>query len=402
MNTFISYPVGQGFFYSGTIKNFQLVYDCGGANVKKSSLVDSIDYYSNSVNSQKNERGKGIIDMLVLSHFDRDHVNGIVNLLSKFDVKKLYIPYYKKTNILYLINFIMMVSDTEIERIIMIDSYDENIEIDEEGEDLEDVEIDGIPIKLIKKVKKGKSSFFLKKIEWEFYLFNTDLGSDDVLKKIISKLEKRMNKEMKKLNVKDETELLERIKGPGFKKIFKEIIGEKNTELGKKDWSNNISLCLYHKPHYIIDSIYGCNQITDRLHSRCSIGLNSVLFCDNECAQLKALFCDHYDIREGRGTLLTGDINLNELILANFKKWVELNSLEKDLGVVYLPHHGAIKNWNVYLKKLVTTNNALTITSAGKNSQYNHPNPVIVMDYDRSRLPFFQCNEDNYFEYTVL
>lgn len=44
MSNFISYPVGQGFFYSGTIDEFQLVYDCGTER-KGKEIENLIDYY---------------------------------------------------------------------------------------------------------------------------------------------------------------------------------------------------------------------------------------------------------------------------------------------------------------------------------------------------------------------
>lgn len=83
------YPVGQGAFYSETHrvdagKNIVVVYDCGSDNV--SDLAREIDSF-----------GFREIDYLVVSHFHRDHINGIPNLLKKgVRIKTVVIP--KLTN----------------------------------------------------------------------------------------------------------------------------------------------------------------------------------------------------------------------------------------------------------------------------------------------------------------
>ena len=73
------WPVGQGLFYSGSIRkednSFEFIYDCGGDKLIISNIVDNYLKYSSKE-----------IDMLVISHFDEDHINGLPYLLDK--VKK--------------------------------------------------------------------------------------------------------------------------------------------------------------------------------------------------------------------------------------------------------------------------------------------------------------------------
>ncbi len=70
------YPVGQGCFYAGSIKNdieeFVIVYDCGTIS-SRNYLLDSIDEF---------KRHYKKIDLLMISHFDEDHVNGVSELLT--------------------------------------------------------------------------------------------------------------------------------------------------------------------------------------------------------------------------------------------------------------------------------------------------------------------------------
>ena len=62
---------------------FTIVYDCG--SYRKTEVQEKI-----KKNTQENE----IIDILFLSHFDRDHINGVEDLLDRCTVKKLMIPIF--------------------------------------------------------------------------------------------------------------------------------------------------------------------------------------------------------------------------------------------------------------------------------------------------------------------
>jgi hypothetical protein len=82
------YPVGQGCFYAGSIKTktdqFVIVYDCGSVS-KENYLNDSIDEFRTRFKK---------IDLLMISHFDKDHVNGVNRLLMGINCKLVVIPYY--------------------------------------------------------------------------------------------------------------------------------------------------------------------------------------------------------------------------------------------------------------------------------------------------------------------
>ncbi|MEH7249765.1 hypothetical protein V7114_23645 [Neobacillus niacini] len=70
--------VGQGLFYTGKIGEFLLVYDCG-------SLSDnSLRYITHSIEEFHNEVKTDKLGLLVISHFDNDHINGIPELSKRF------------------------------------------------------------------------------------------------------------------------------------------------------------------------------------------------------------------------------------------------------------------------------------------------------------------------------
>ncbi len=85
------HAVGNGTLFSGQIINtennevFNWIYDCGSTS--KTTILDKVTSLPIWFQSTKT------IDMLVISHFDNDHVNGIEELLKTFYVKRLILPY---------------------------------------------------------------------------------------------------------------------------------------------------------------------------------------------------------------------------------------------------------------------------------------------------------------------
>ena len=84
--------VGQGLFSSGRIQMgdapvFDWVYDCGTSSSQK--LIQ------NAVNEYNFDKNQGNIDLLVLSHFDKDHISGVKELLKNGrKIKRWVVPYY--------------------------------------------------------------------------------------------------------------------------------------------------------------------------------------------------------------------------------------------------------------------------------------------------------------------
>lgn len=83
------YPVGQGLFSSGKIfspgregASFTWVYDCGTTS-SQSYLDDALDRFSTFWN----------VDLVTISHFDKDHISGMVKLLMRVSVEDLLLPY---------------------------------------------------------------------------------------------------------------------------------------------------------------------------------------------------------------------------------------------------------------------------------------------------------------------
>ena len=92
-------PVGQGFFHSGELElgyaHFRYVYDCGSENV--AALRQRIDSYV------EEERPPGPLDILFVSHLDRDHVNGLDRFLTLTSVDTVVLPYLSDVDVFALV-----------------------------------------------------------------------------------------------------------------------------------------------------------------------------------------------------------------------------------------------------------------------------------------------------------
>ena len=194
--------VGQGLFYIGDIKckdekSFRFIYDCGAEKV--SNIKNAIDdYIDESI----------IIDMLVISHFDKDHISGLKLLLKKAKkIKKIFIPYYDGIDS-YLLLMIYVYANgmtfDKVEQIVLVNAGGVT------KKDLSDVEgavfdFNALVIKdlsesdreyRIPNVNVGileESMFFVEKL-WEFKFYNTYLEKEEYstveIKDRIDKLKK--------------------------------------------------------------------------------------------------------------------------------------------------------------------------------------------------------------------
>lgn len=72
-NEFTFWPVGQGLFYTGIIDDFTMVYDVGTLS-KQTFLKKQIEIFEGELDYYHQNK---VIDVLFLSHYDRDHINGI-------------------------------------------------------------------------------------------------------------------------------------------------------------------------------------------------------------------------------------------------------------------------------------------------------------------------------------
>ena len=92
------WPVGHGAFYTECLGSHHpnslvtIVYDCGAKTME--IIKKNIDEFLQSL--RKNTNGTPIVDYLAISHFHKDHVNGLHHILNKADVKHLILPQFSE------------------------------------------------------------------------------------------------------------------------------------------------------------------------------------------------------------------------------------------------------------------------------------------------------------------
>ncbi|NPV44984.1 MAG: MBL fold metallo-hydrolase [Firmicutes bacterium] len=146
---FIFHNVGQGLFYTGeikldNIKTFRFIYDCG------SSSAENVN--RSIMNFKKANEWDGI-DLLILSHLHKDHVNGLDKLFNEYEVNQVILPYFSPEERLFIalrnINkqdwyyrFLsdpveFFIEEKKVEKVIIITGRDEG-----EGEEDDDNQFD--------------------------------------------------------------------------------------------------------------------------------------------------------------------------------------------------------------------------------------------------------------------
>lgn len=358
--------VGQGLFYWGILNigrsQFSFVYDCGSTSqIRINERVKSFK----KILGHNNELG-----MLVISHFDKDHMNGISELLRDTKVKNIFIPYYHLDDYLLFVCFIYGYGiAANIENIILVpptdaikneaEGYIENLNNNDFGLDhANDIpnnfEIDNIDI-----LKANKIKFSFKKI-WEFKFYNVELKSKDY-EGIESEIKKKL----------DDSSLEEFIKKPGSKKELQEIYKKYIKTYHSNSEQNQSSLCLYHGPRDDLRLLM-CHRCI------CGLKLSHYIHDFYRFYVRKLRFCELMS----NGTILTGDISLVDSASDKEKPYYEsfiqcFENYLKRTGVFQIPHHGSKNTWNKQILKKFP--NAIFVNSASENN-HNYPDRIVLCD----------------------
>ena len=353
------WPVGQGLFYSGLFYGCKLIYDCGGSNKRqvKSSIESYVEKYSDSEGFLK-------IDMLIISHFDSDHINGLPYLIEKCSViDKIYIPYYGGVeSYLLLVAFIYGYGETlsnKVKEILAVNTSETKYDsgrFDEESS-MKKYKIHEADYR---QVNEQEISNIEKRSFCKFKFYNRVIDSKSNIKAEIDKLIQNIECKTKTL----EGILTEKPKEAqaGLRKIY-ESYCQKSKEGSSKQ--NQSSLCLYHSPIPINKGIkiFKCHTSYFREFPEPERELSCLIIDSN---------LDCY------GTLLTGDISLkNELEYKEFSDYYRQEIDETRFFLV--PHHGSDKNWNHSIKDDYH-NISVFLCSAGINNKYQHPNVGVLRD----------------------
>ena len=314
-------PVGQGAFYIEKFNDgFTVVYDCG--SYKNTSIVE--ENIKNSILDTKK------IDLLVISHYHEDHINGLEYLFKNFDIDKMLMPF------LDLAEKMESFIDADIHNNsngfykdfcinpekALKDNFGKSSEITfvlpEESSQPNKIDIQNIK----DRINSGdKITCNVINCIWAYIPFNfQDAKRTEQFKKLTEHLDLDSVDKFRDYYERNKKELID---------IYEKVEGDKNTN----------SLVLYSGAY---------SNIKTTTYSR----RKSFSFTKNIS-----------------GCLYLGDYNAE-----GNQKMKELEakyeSFYKEISTIQIPHHGSRDNYN---PRLNFKPNIISVISAGINNKFEHP-----------------------------
>lgn len=390
------HPVGQGAFYTEQFISgdkeilCNIVYDCGSKNYN--ALKTAIN--------KMFPKEKAEIDILFLSHFHDDHVNGVAYLGSRVkQIKCVVMPLLQPSQIVMaflscnidLFNIHTFKDDRKIKKIVFIDRAGtsstgvepssrnqrpnlNNINSQAGGviniEDLQDLEIvsSGTPLGLDRLPKRKLTH------EWTYIPFNIFNESEyDKFKKYLESKDSNLAEKLKKLIGSCNLGNMYGIKSTGLlsdwneiKERLKNIYNRYIKRSKKYSDFNDSSMIVYSGP---------INNNTDL--RRKGWTLESIM---TRGTLLK--FTNKEEKRDRLvAVLFTGDISLNKNV-GSLKVYEYIHEELKDyvvnLGLIQVPHHGSKHNFNTGLMATFPKTDCY-FYSFGIGNSYRHPFPGVRM-----------------------
>ena len=404
------HKVGQGLFYTGKIGEFNFVYDCGSE--RKNPLLDAIRSYEGNFHKEG-------MDMLIISHFHRDHVSGLDYLLQNIGVADVIIPYFTPLERLivalrwsnlpkwyskWYYDFLrdpvsyflergarrviivggpkkyrppLSEDDLEEEKILPPEEKKPKIPAPERETDIHEMSDD----------EDLKEVIIVNDSNWGDFMRNNKLfvKKHDNPLTILKWIFRFFNFRLEENKLNDFEKCLE---GKGFSispaSLKNAITTAKTREILKDCYNplqkdpNNTSLVAYHGP-------------VDEYRSDFTATGNYGLFFNGSRQFSPSMESEPQNyVHENRmGQFLTGDIDLNyELgqLVEHYKDY-----LDKIL-ISQIPHHGSRKSWNKEILDVIQ-NCSHWVASSGISNQYGHPHINVAHDISKRKCCFCWCNQ---------
>ena len=362
-------PVGQGAFYveqfTSCNPRINLVFDCGSdTNLKL--LHNNIDEVF-----RKDET----IHAVFISHLHEDHINGLEYLISKCNVKKIFLPLLdnkekKLTLLRYLSSkasystddfFYKFVNDpyaylfSKDKRANIYYVLPNNADRLEYGDEYHIIQSGENVSKHIKEIP----SYYMN---WEIVPFN--FRNKERTEQLITQLEQVFYDYFpdNKICINEEFDLGYYWKNYPYirnrlKKAYENVNGSLNT-----------------------NSMVVFSGAIDTYQHFCLLKTDDCYQCDN---------C-HANVYKS-GCLYTGDYDCS-----GKNKYSDLNkafiNYWESIGCITIPHHGSQRNYD---ERLTDNKNIFCIISSGNKNNYNHPHATVMRDLLQKRILTFLINENN-------
>lgn len=350
----IFHPVGQGTFYSEEIKSngekFNIVYDCGSLTLEKEKFKNKIQSIF-----KKNQ----IIDILFISHFHTDHINGIEVLNNHCNIQKVVIPYLNnRTKILIKVqNY-------------LIDNYIDNNLIDNPqkffGPNIPIVSVNPIDNKKNEDISSSNDKIKISRID-----VSQRLSSGTILVPDIS-----YNWHFIPFNYKQNRRT----------NLFIKALHKNGLKIGDVDTTDKII-----KNKKVVVKSY--EDIEGSLNENSMIlfsGTENNIIMRVKTYQRQNYYYNHFWNNKRNGCLYLGDLNLNLNRIVNDIRH-KLKFYMKNIGIVQIPHHGSVYNFN---EQILGKNYQMALISFGKQNRYCHPSDKVIRQIVSNKTYPLLVNED--------
>lgn len=435
---FTIHPIGQGLFYSGKIELnnipvFKMIFDCG-SNSKGAKDEALLYRKTNFSGSDK------VLDLLVISHFDADHVNHIKTVVENdVKIKKVVMPFISFEERLFLALKHMIQSNKDIDNINFIlnplkalgDNLDEDSEvyiitsneepiIKDENQRKDDIDKNSEerlifefsnPEKLTEEdLSKLKLNYPENKLQktsdtnignllnsvntkvMEFLFYRKDIGASEAI--FFEKVKDVFFKEHELDTQESPDAIHEKIKNITssksikeiFKKAYKALIPSNKTNFPKEIISNlnHTALCMLHRNLKALYELNG-SQVDDhqfyidpygKLIQKTDSLIQEIDFHHRYFHH--RYFHKNSNERIFPNVLLTSDTYLKEEsdVTALFKKY---ENYKNTFWMFQVPHHGSKNNSDKNLFGQISYNK-FNFINYGINNRNKHPNNEVLLD----------------------
>ena len=371
--------VGQGLFSSGCILRedeavFHWVYDCG--------TLSGLELIKSAISKYNDSVKKSDIDLLVLSHFDSDHINGVRELLKNRKVKYWVVPYYPKWQRLVIAAALNIDASDEIfgfynNPIEYLNRYFDN--------ELSDTEILLLPVQDNEiEFSIDEDNALSNENNDEMLIFTKDKEQSDEFSSIKSKFKLRWLNPRKALLKKIGNELFEfvlynvsfysLIKGMNAKidiVQFKECV----SEIIQKNSTNPVwELREFYKD--VFGESYNKNIISQYLYIREIT--NDTAYNIIYYPYLYSYYYYRWYDESKNAILYTGDASLiKDSLLTDLEESLGPNRMTK-ISCLQVPHHGSKHSWHQGLAQKLSPN--ISVFSSDPR-EYSHPNIEVLTDF---------------------
>lgn len=362
------HPIGQGAFYTELLESdgtkFTVVYDCG------CEVVPNISHRAEAIVEDwlgsDTESSEKVIDILFISHFHNDHINGVKLLIPH--TKVVVMPFIENSIKVELKSLASKLSGTGIPiSFDIIDPYDFSYTkflyvVSEKDNGKHQYPVLNSPekpqspenfgdgmgqfqdifdeSKYINNVAYLKSGDLIRSYDWFYMPFTRELPTGD----------KKLQETVKNLNA-----YIGGLTGNWFEDgVLRSKVKNKYNKIDSS--LNNTSMLMFSSP---------------------------VAIC--ECNDEETL----------PSCLYTGDIQLSKEITMLINKRISLYSI----GTLQVPHHGSKENW-VYFNNSTNgkinnlANDTRCFCSHGLHNRFKHPNQLVLDDFKTAGKFLYGVNEN--------